>query len=363
MKLAASNKESPQDSKGKRFGFGYEEKSKNSPSTRTARAEFLKLIPTLGPRVVFDLFATAYQTFCELLAANEGVIAALCESLESEIPEEAYILRQPKFIRERAIKTLLPNYRLLQQVEGATPLRQALERWGLDHNLSDDWCLDHALASFQEFDGSDDKNLAFALWRNNQDPHYLLGLAKESWSWAVHDSCDPLGAQFESNMRVEEYGGYSFSFVHESLPFSVTGPFFKSPAKFKQEVEDRFKALGGPAIRGARKALKFQLGEYREQVAKARRDLNLEAPPVRWAEDHFRWLIKYQVPPCMKYREIAKEIRKNDKTVSEGIQDVARLLGLTLRSSEQDKHSGRPKGVRETTPRRRATRNLCVNAT
>jgi hypothetical protein len=163
-------------------------------------------------------------------------------------------------------------------------------------------------------------------------------------------------------MRVEEYGVYSFSFVHENLSFSVTGPFFKSPAQFKQEVEERFKALGGPAIRGARKALAFQLGEYREQVAKARRDLNLDAPPVRWAEDHFTWLIKYQLPPCMKYREIGREFSKDEKTVREGIKDVADLMDLTLRSSERDKHSGRPKGVRETKPRRRETRNLGVNA-
>jgi hypothetical protein len=71
----------------------------------------------------------------------------------------------------------------------------------------------------------------------------------------------------------------------------------------------------------------------------------------------------YQVPPCMKYREIAKEIAMNDKTISDGLQDVASLLGLTLRSSEEDKHPGRPKGVKETEPRRRENKSRRASVT
>jgi hypothetical protein len=42
--------------KAKRFGFGYEKKSDNSPSTETARAEFLSLILEVKPDVISTLF-------------------------------------------------------------------------------------------------------------------------------------------------------------------------------------------------------------------------------------------------------------------------------------------------------------------
>ncbi len=150
MKSVVVGTESPPGSNAKRFGFGYEKKSANSPSTQTARAEFLSLILELRPNVASSLFCSAYPPFNQLLAKNEAVIALLCESLESEIPEDAYILRQPKYIRERAIKRLISNWRSVQQREDADSLQRALEKWALDHNLTADWCLDHALKFLRE---------------------------------------------------------------------------------------------------------------------------------------------------------------------------------------------------------------------
>jgi hypothetical protein len=97
---------------------------------------------------------------------------------------------------------------------------------------------------------------------------------------------------------------------------------------------------------------------YLEKVDKARKDLELEEPPVRWAaEDHFKWLIEYQLPPCKRYREIGRDFGKDEKTVREGIRDVASLVGLTLRSSECDKYPGRPIGARDRGNRHRASRS------
>lgn len=242
--------------------FGYEEKSANSPSTETARAEFLSLVLEIKPDVVSNLFNAAYHHFSRLLAQNEGLIASLCHS---QVPE------QPKYIRQRAIEGIIP-----------------------------DWQHDVVLFTF-------------------------------------------------------EYG---------RLRLEVLGPWTKSRPSFKKEVERSFISMGGPSISGARKALENKLAEYLEKVDRVSKELGLEEPPVRWkADDHFRWLTRYQVPPCMKYREIAKEIGKDDKTVSAGIQNVASRLGLTLRSSEQDKHPGRTKGVKETAPRRRENKSRRASAT
>ena len=357
MKSFVVSEQFPPASKAKRFGFGYEKKSKDSPSTLTARAQFLTLILELRPNAVSSLFNTAYQPFHELIAENESAIASLCKSVESEIPEEAYNPRQPDYIREQAIQRLIPNLYSLQKVEGANPFWQALETWAIEQNLTDEWCVNHAMAFFRAFDGSDDKKLAFALWRDMQDEHCLRGLVGKSWLWAVHKGCNALVTQFMSNIKIEEYGIYSFTFVHETLTFTVTGPFYKSTSKFKEEVEDTFRTLGGTTIRGARKALDYQQRLYLEEVAKAMKELKLEEPPVRWAaDDHFRWLVNYQIPPCTNYREIGRSVGKNEKTIREGIQDVAKLIGLNLRSPDSDKYVGRPRGAKDKEPRRRVDR-------
>jgi len=112
-----------------------------------------------------------------------------------------------------------------------------------------------------------------------------------------------------------------------------------------------FRSVGGTNIRGAKKALTHQLCEFEDDFQKTVKGMGLEEPPIRWAlEKHMTWLVEYQVPPCQPYRGIAGS-DTNEKTIREGVQDVAGLMGLTLR----DSRPGRPQGVAETAVRRRAT--------
>lgn len=341
-----------QKSNAKRFGYGYEVRTPNSSSTQTARAEFLKLLLSQRPQVVLKLFAIAIQPFYDLLSESEEVIASLSESLEAEIPDGADILREPKFIRQRAIMDLLPSYGALRQVNGANQLRQSLDAWGFESNLSDEWCLNHALAFLRDFDDDTDRKMALALLNRYSDSYCLRNVINRAWYCAIHNSCDPARAQFLSNLCVAELGVYSFTFAFDEITFSVSGPFFKCPAQFNQEVEENFRKAGGPAIRGARKALEFQLANYRQEVTKAVRELNLEAPRIRWGADHFDWLIDYQIDR-MSYREIGRRFKKDEATVREAVKNMAKLMDLTLRSA---KRSSRPSGVPETKRRRRATR-------
>lgn len=80
MKSVAVARNSVPESTTKRFGFGYEKKSDNSPSTETARADFLSLILEIKPDAVSNLFNTSYHHFSSLLAENEDVITSLCHS-------------------------------------------------------------------------------------------------------------------------------------------------------------------------------------------------------------------------------------------------------------------------------------------
>jgi hypothetical protein len=155
MKSVAVARSSVTESTTKRVGFGYQKKSDNSPSTETARAEFLSLILEIKPESVFSIFNNGYHHFASLIAQNEDLIASLSHSLESEIPKGAYHLRQPSDIRQRAIKGFIPNWHSLQQRDEANLLQEAFVNWARDHNLTVDWCLDHALDFLHAFEGSE----------------------------------------------------------------------------------------------------------------------------------------------------------------------------------------------------------------
>jgi len=337
------------------FGFGYEAKSSDNSSVQAARAEFLTVILENKPQVVFSLFAACYLPFSQLLERCKDTISEICAEIDAEIPKESYILRQPKFIRERALKRLLPNYRYVVEMEGAAALCRALAGWSREHNLTDDWCLDDALEVLRAFEVADEKRMALALL---PDVHFLRDVWKRSWqSAAVERRFVGLHQGFQSNVAVEERDALMFRFRYETLHFELSGPFNKSIAAFRQEVEVQFKSVGGPTIRGARKHLDYSLRKYFAKVEKVRSELDLKAPP-RWrkADEFLRRLVDYQLPPCKTYRQVARDVKRDDRTVSEGIQRIASLIGLTLRSNEADKFLGRPKGARDKKPRRRVDR-------
>ncbi|HEY5885436.1 MAG TPA: hypothetical protein VIT88_12150 [Pyrinomonadaceae bacterium] len=339
------------ESQTRRFGFGYETNSSLRPSTETARAEFLALVLEIKPEVVQGLFQATYPHFCALLSENEDLIAALCHSLESEIPQQNYILRQPKYIRRNAIRKFIRNWHSLLERGEADSLKVAVRGWATEHNLTADWCLDHALDFLREFEASDYRELAL----QSPEALFLPEVITRAWQSALTNRrLGALGMQYQSNSDVEERGVFSFVFEHERFRLELPGPFNRPIPAFKEEVEKQFVALGGPSIRGARKALQYKLADYLESVRSTTTELGLKQPPVRWAAgEHFKWLINYQITPCMKYREIARMTGRDEKTIREGIQDIARLVGLKLRSAGIDKNSGRPSGAKEKTPRRR----------
>jgi len=355
MNSSVTRQQSRVESNTKRFEFGYEKKSKISRSVQAARTDFLSIILNERLNVVFDLFASAYQPFSDLLENISSEIEAVSEKVESEIPQEAYVLRQPKFIRESALKTLIPDWHSLQQSEATDLLREALRGWATRNNLTDDWCLNLALSFLRAWDEADERKMAIALL---PDPCCLIDVVKTCWQCALLDRhSDGLWSQFQSNAEVEERGVFSFNFKYEKMEFSMSGPFSKSVAEFKREVGHKFEAHGGRTVRGARKALQSQLDSYLSQLEPVRTELGLKAPHTRWAmADHLNWLAQYQIPPCKTFREVAREVGKNGKTVREGIRGAARLIGVALRSAESDKQLGRPKGAKDKNPRFRVDR-------
>jgi len=268
------------------------------------------------------------------------------------LPKEDWIQRQPLFVRERALKKLMPNASSLETLGWSEPLAQGVKHWGLRHHISDAWCLDDALAVLREFDVMEEKAMALALL---PDGHYFVEVWKRAWQAAATERrlCGLHGI-CESSMAVEEQGGFSFTFRDGSLKISVSGPFYKPISAFRREVNDRFREAGGTKVRGARKQLDYLLKEYLASVAEVTKKLDLTAPRNwRKLEEHLRWLVDYQIPPCKTYREIARNTQKNEKTIREAIHRSACLIGLTLRSNADDKKLGRPQGSKDKKPRNR----------
>jgi hypothetical protein len=235
---------------------------------------------------------------------------------------------------DTAVRIFTYDWSSLQRRKHAAVLRSALRMWGRAWNLADDWCMDHTVAVLRE-------------------QHLNRLNAWEAWHEAtvLELKLGSICVQGAFNIEFSERGLDKFYFKYEEIDFSIEGPMFTSVPEFKQEVERRFKAAGGQYIRGARTALKHKLNEYLGRVYNIAEEQNYVEPPIRWAEGHFEWLVRYQIPPVMRYREIGKACGKDEKTVRGGVKDVATLIGLTLRSSESDKRRGRPKGAKDTMKR------------
>ena len=112
-----------------RSRFAYEKPSPNAPSVQTARETFLSHLLEIKPNTVTRLFNTAYDVFVRLLHDNEDLLRALSGEIEAKIPNEAFVLRQPKFIRAQAIQKLLPNWLALKEVKAGIALKELLQTW------------------------------------------------------------------------------------------------------------------------------------------------------------------------------------------------------------------------------------------
>ncbi|HEX7720807.1 MAG TPA: hypothetical protein VF397_01530 [Pyrinomonadaceae bacterium] len=337
MNAESSPNDSQDKSKWTRFGFGFESESSSNASTHQAQAFFLKLLPQLRENVTLTLFDSGYKHLVTFLDSHRDEVNSIKESIEPS-----------PYPLDTAIRIFIHGWSAIERDEAAGALRAMLYGWATKWNLSDDWCLDHAIATLREQHISClDRGLAHARF------------TAEGWESAriLGPSSEAIFAQHEINEQLRKEGLADFAFQSDLVPFKVEGPFFKSLTEFRREVLLRFQVEGGRGIRGERKRLDYQIESYIEKFEAAAKRLKLNQTRVRWAdEDHFVWLINYQCPPCKGYREIGRAIAKHEKTIREGVHGVAQRIGLTLRSPECEKRLGRPKGAKDKEPRLRVDR-------
>jgi len=335
MNAVAIRDDTPKESKSRRFGFGYEENSPNSPSTQHAQAFFLKLLPQERNNLTLTLFETSYDPFVEFLNAHQDKILSIKSNIEP----------QP-FPMESAIRIFIHCWSELSHQQTAVQLCDALSEWAGRWNLAHGWCLDHAIITLRE--------------------QHLVSIAggiahsrftKDAWETAFFwgPDTEAIFAQAALNEGFKRRGLDEFTFEHEQITFSLEGPFWGPVIQFRQEVRKEFEARGGRTVRGAAKFLEHKLHEYLNNVETVRVELGLEESRTRWAlQEHLTWLLQYQVPTCKTFRQIGRDYGRDEATVREGIRKTAHLLGLSLRSADSDRRLGRPKGAKDKHPRLRA---------
>jgi hypothetical protein len=300
-----------------RFGSGFEKKSELSPSTQDARAHFLGLLPSLKEKVVPHLFEIAYQPFLDFINASQKEIADIARDLEIEPSDST---------TEQAVRLFIFGWHTLHKVDGARLLTRTVRAWGTDLNLADDWCLDHAVKTLRS---------------------YYLGQPSYNYLDAWHDTTAErrLDSLLIHDVDIGEFknaGLDKFHFKYEGIEFRVEGPFFKSTPEFRQGVKQAFIAAGGKNDWGALQVFDLELNEYLQKVISLAEKLNLKEPSARWAtENHFMWLIEYQIPERLDENTISQKYSVPQKTVDDGIKAACRLIGL---SKPAESLKGRKRG-------------------
>lgn len=157
-------------------------------------------------------------------------------------------------------------------------LRRALLLWGRKHRLVDVWLIREALSTLER-------------WKR-------IGVNND-WAYSLSPK--------------------TFYKNREGL-----WPFTFEPWNPQLEVERSYKARVKEAFEDSLRSYLLEMRSKSQRFKAAKKN----------ESDHFRWLIKYQI--CgMTYAEICKEYRQGKELarISEAIKPLARLIGLTLRSS------------------------------
>ncbi|GEM_PF-6445107 len=375
--------------KGRRYGLGeYELPSDDKYSMWAARADFLRTIDDIEPRVAISLFEKAFDLFVGLawtkfpnampeplrkwrdkesnFSFTEALFEAIKPVLERTYPNFSQtqirieLLKGFEDYKVDEIREVFPNWRTLKKEPQAKELCKVIRDWSKDWNLNEDWCHDFALTTlcvwlqdkWKRFDKSDlylrsavPEMLGDKLWDESIDSWILSGKRGQIFHKIIENTVKT--EMFEFNFK-----GIEFSRLHWN-------PLNRKKAEWKRETSGEFQAfletkrIEGVTISiGTLTRFREHLKKYLIGIEKAADEAGLEKTPCRWAKQHFVWAVYFQV---LEYSMPKLEIKylTSRATLSVGINTTLDLIKLKRRP---DLPGGVPKGARLLS-RRRTVRN------
>lgn len=169
-------------------------------------------------------------------------------------------------------------------------LKTILDDWSQQYNLTDDWCLDYALQTLKS-------------WHKNM-PEYF--------DW-----------QYNLETRLVK-----------SIPSSIDNIFRFNFREWEKSMGEKQAIYKNKVLT----AVKQELDKYCQRIEAT----NLDTISNSHTEAHFYWLINYQVKN-KSYATIGKPFNHDRNTIFYGVNNLAKILDLTLRKSIK----GRPKGSKK----------------
>lgn len=309
-----------------------------------------------------DIRDTPILAYFDFIFKNQSKFDKLLKKSEAEHRKFA---SKPSrdLITTSALEKLIPSWDFLQSKGDSKWLCSELTKWAEKWNLTDEWCLDFALGTLSAFKVSFIDKMQFPDdFLENADLHSVWELNRyceqgTAWSQALFEL-----NQFQDHLipaTIPDYPSFEYRFkqtVGERTYFSIKShynPWTSGSGSFKASVEEQFWrkffdcfANSSQTFDGNTKELADGLNSFVKYVDEhISRCEKLGEPfsrptPTKESDRHFRWLVEFQLL-CRSKEELRKTHGCSRKAIRDGIEDVARLLKLTLRP---DSKGGRPSG-------------------
>lgn len=325
-----------------------------------------------------DVRQTPVLAYFDFIFKNQAEFDELLEKSESywkEFTPDYYT----DLITRTAIEELIPNWQTLQSKKGSEWLCSELSQWAKKWNLKDDWCLDFALDCLKNFkiklidkyqlpDNYLQTDNLYSLWELNKFWHN-----GKAWAFSLRDYDEQDVWDYFFINKIPNYPSLQYIWKENTKEiFKVEdkyNPLRAFPAEFLERVEQQFwskffEYFSGRqySFVGNTKLLTDELKKFqnrvRTHISKAEAKMKPFAQRTvskRSGDRHFRWLVEYQVLD-KSYNTLAKEQCVDRRAIMDGIKDVSKIVGLTLR--ESTKH-GRKQGAKDLVERqKRRSRNL-----
>jgi hypothetical protein len=290
---------------------------------------------------------------------------------------------QPSLITDKALVDLISDWKTLQSNPDAKSLCALLLQWAEKWNLNEEWCLNFALDVLRRFKTELIDNLSLKMEFLEENSTFGLYEYEEfqdegsAWKLALFSlKYENAGKKHNYSTQVPKSPEFKFIWTQESKGKRVAifeikdnwSPTIFTKESFKKRVENQLwskffnyftkksDSLVGQISEVSRKLNEFQkrVNKYTSKVESLYKNVAIPSVLKKGGDKHFRWLIKYQIPPVKSYEKLSKENSVTRKAISDAIKGASKIIGLTLRHAQK---SGRPKGTKDSHKRRRADSN------
>lgn len=314
---------------------------------------------------------TPFLAYFDLLHKSSASIARIAAKIEPELLPIKGTNGYNSIRTKRILKELIPDWKTINENGKAKKLCKSLENWGARFHLHDNWIFDAALEGFalikadvidrvnlpDDYLISDDTCFEFRNYVCNGAAWNLVPLhwtVERFYENAVPESGMPPnvaesellfkfrwkvpGNDSDDGFDIEEYFNPLFH-TKEMFVRSVEEKFWAAFCRYYLGKESRCVGRTGDIglkIKDFEKRLDAFTKGVLEKVGK-----NSTVTPSVNDDSQFRWLVDRQINK-LTWVELENKYGRDRKTIREGVERAAGLIGLTLRKEKR----GRPKGSR-----------------